>query len=113
MRRMCASESTDTEKTHRAGACLRIEAVLCFPFVRMGQNGKLRLEQTPQMAGGSARPRWDKRGEKHVEQPKSTIKSRMNDIHVGGLPLWLYLLALVLLAAALWMDCLPRNIVGA
>lgn len=48
-----------------------------------------------------------------MEQPKSTIKSRMNDIHVGGLPLWLYLLALVLLAAALWMDCLPRNIVGA
>ena len=48
-----------------------------------------------------------------MEQPKSTIKSRMSDIHVGGLPLWLYLLALVLLAAALWMDCLPRNIVGA
>lgn len=50
MRRMCASESTDTEKTHRAGACLRIEAVLCFPFARMGQNGKLRPEQTPKMA---------------------------------------------------------------
>mgnify|MGYP000021190627 CR=1 FL=1 len=48
-----------------------------------------------------------------MEQPKSTIKCRMSDIHVGGLPLWLYLLALVLLAAALWMDCLPRNIVGA
>ena len=48
-----------------------------------------------------------------MEQPKSTIKRRMSDIHVGGLPLWLYLLALVLLAAALWMDCLPRNIVGA
>ena len=38
-----------------------------------------------------------------MEQPKSTIKSRMNDIHVGGLPIWLYLLALVLLAAALAM----------
>ena len=31
-----------------------------------------------------------------MEQPKSTIKRRMSDIHVGGLPLWLYLLALVL-----------------
>ena len=31
-----------------------------------------------------------------MEQPKSTIKRHMSDIHVGGLPLWLYLLALVL-----------------